>query len=254
MVDDSLDTLEVLRRNLEAAGYRVYCATGVPQAIHLLGKEPVDVVVTDLKMPGVSGIDLVRHVRENLKETEVLMITGYPSVEGAVSAMRTGAADYLAKPFTSTELLAAIGRAIDRIHARWAMQGRPEEAPREGISGLLGDSEAMQRCLPLDPGARGRVAAGSRAGRERHGDAQRGAGAPPPRPAQGHAVRRGRLRGVDRLVRSPDRWDALSRRHRLARPRFAGEGTQHHERGSSRARRGLDERRSGGSRRAARLR
>ena len=143
VVDDSLDTLEVLRRNLEAAGYRVYCATGVPQAIQLLGKEPVDVVVTDLKMPGISGIDLVRHVRENLKETEVLMITGYPSVEGAVSAMRTGAADYLAKPFTSTELLAAIGRAIDRIHARWAMQGGPEEVPREGMSGL---SATPRRC------------------------------------------------------------------------------------------------------------
>ncbi len=144
VVDDSLDTLEVLRRNLEVAGYRVHCATGVPQAVQLLGKETVDVVVTDLKMPGVSGIELVRHVRENLRETEVLMITGYPSVEGAVAAMRTGAADYLPKPFTSAELLAAIGRAIDRIHARHSMQAPPAEIPQEGVPGMLGASEVMQ--------------------------------------------------------------------------------------------------------------
>jgi two-component system, NtrC family, response regulator HydG len=144
VVDDSLDTLEVLRRNLEAADYRVHCATGVPQAVQLLTKEAVDVVVTDLRMPGVSGIELVRHVRENLKETEVLMITGYPSVEGAVAAMRTGAADYLPKPFTAAELLAAIERAIDRIRARRSMQRPPTETPQEQIPGLLGASPAMQ--------------------------------------------------------------------------------------------------------------
>jgi DNA-binding NtrC family response regulator len=144
VVDDSLDTLEVLRRNLEAGGYRVQCATGVPQAIQTLARETVDVVVTDLKMPGVSGIELVRHVRENLKETEVLMITGYPSVEGAVAAMRTGAADYLPKPFTSAELLAAVGRAVDRIRARRSMQSPPAQTSREEIPGLLGASEAMQ--------------------------------------------------------------------------------------------------------------
>lgn len=144
VVDDSLDTLEVLRRNLEAANYLVQCATGVPQAVQILGKSAVDVVVTDLKMPGVSGIELVRHVRENLKDTEVLMITGYPSVEGAVAAMRTGAADYLPKPFTSAELLSAIGRALDRIRARRSMQGPPAEVPEESIPELLGASQAMQ--------------------------------------------------------------------------------------------------------------
>lgn len=144
VVDDSLDTLEVLRRNLEAGGYRVYCATGVPQAVQLLGKETVDVVITDLKMPGVSGIELVRHVRLNLKETEVLMITGYPSVEGAVAAMRNGAADYLPKPFTSAELLAAIECALDRLRARQSMQGPTEKLAPSDVAGLLGASRAMQ--------------------------------------------------------------------------------------------------------------
>ena len=89
-VDDAPTTLEVLERNLTAQGYRVFTAQSVPEAITILKTTPVDLVITDLKMPGVSGLDLIRHVRENFKETEVIMITGYPTVEGAVKAVKTG--------------------------------------------------------------------------------------------------------------------------------------------------------------------
>jgi len=95
-VDDSPDTLEVLRRNLTSHGYQVLTVQSVAEAVHVLEHDPIDVVVTDLKMPGASGLELVRHVRENLKNTEVLMITGYPTVEGAVEAVKSGANDYLA--------------------------------------------------------------------------------------------------------------------------------------------------------------
>ena len=84
VVDDSVNTLEVLQRNLMSEGYQVFTAPGVPEAIEILNGTELDLVITDLKMPKVSGLDLVRHVRENFKDTEVMMITGYPSVEGAL--------------------------------------------------------------------------------------------------------------------------------------------------------------------------
>ncbi len=143
VVDDSEETLEVIRRNLEAEGYHVLTAPGVTDALRILGATPVDLVVTDVKMPRISGLDLVRHVRENLKDTEVIVVTGYPDVNGAVTAMKNGAKDYLTKPFTDEELSAATRRALDRLEMRCAGESpvRPAPAPY----GLLGESAAMVR-------------------------------------------------------------------------------------------------------------
>lgn len=143
IVDDSEATLEVLRRNLEAAGFAVLAAPGVEEALCLLEQHPVDLVITDIKMPKLSGLDLVRHVRENLKNTEVTVITGYPSVDGAVSAMKNGALDYLTKPFTDEELFTAVHRALDRQEARQTDSGEPQQLV--GRHGLLGKSTAIQK-------------------------------------------------------------------------------------------------------------
>ena len=88
IVDDSPETLEMLQRNLRAEGYDVLTAPGVAEAIRILDDTPADLVITDYKMPRTSGMDLIRHVRENLKSTEVMMITGYATVEGAVASGR----------------------------------------------------------------------------------------------------------------------------------------------------------------------
>jgi DNA-binding NtrC family response regulator len=143
VVDDASDTLELLRRNLTAEGYRVFTAPGVPEALKILEGSRVDLVITDLKMPKVSGLDLVRHVRENLKETEVMMITGYATVEGAVEAVKTGAEEYLPKPFTNDELLAAVRRALGKLHVKLAGQPRTE-GRRHTPASFIGESEAMQ--------------------------------------------------------------------------------------------------------------
>jgi len=144
VVDDSPPTLEVLQRNLTAAGYRVFTAPDVSGAVDLLEKVGVDLVVTDLKMPRVSGLDLVRHVRENLKDTEVMMITGYPSIEGAVEAVKTGAEEYLAKPFTDEELLAAVLRALDKLHMR-RLRLPTESQTLSAAHGLIGESKEMHQ-------------------------------------------------------------------------------------------------------------
>src|SRR5512136_100273 len=110
VVDDAPNTREVLQRNLAAQEYQVFTSPDVADAIKILNSTPIDLVITDLKMPGVSGLDLVRHVRENFKDIEVMMITGYPTIEGAVTAVKTGAEEYLTKPFTDEELLSAVQR------------------------------------------------------------------------------------------------------------------------------------------------
>jgi two-component system response regulator HydG len=144
IVDDSATTLEVLQRNLTAAGYKVFTASGAAKAIEILKVTALDMVITDLKMPKVSGLDLVRHVRENFKDIEVMMITGYPSVEGAVEAVKAGAEEFLPKPFTDTELLSAVQRILDK--ARLRKLG--DSAPNQSVpvhKGLIGTSEIMHK-------------------------------------------------------------------------------------------------------------
>ena len=146
VVDDSLDTLELLQRNLESKGYQVFTAPGAIEAIKILESTPMDLVITDLKMPKVNGLSLVRHIQENFKDTEVMMITGYPSIEGAVEAVKTGAEEYLAKPFTDEELFSAVKRVLDKLHMRRAAHMRPHKPP-PARHGLIGESEAMHKVL-----------------------------------------------------------------------------------------------------------
>ena len=145
-VDDSLDTLEMLRRNLAAEGYETFTAISVDEAIRLLEDTRVDLVITDLKMPRASGMDLIRHIRENYRDTEVMMITGYATVEGAVEAVKTGAEEYLTKPFTEDELFTAVRRILEKLELRKAGRADMRHALKERY-GLLGESEAMNRVL-----------------------------------------------------------------------------------------------------------
>jgi len=142
IVDDSATTLEVLQRNLASAGYRVFTAPGVAEAIEILEGTALDLVITDLRMPEVGGLDLVRHVRENFRDTEVMMITGYPSIEGAVEAVKTGAEEFLAKPFTDEELLSAVQRVLDKLKVRRSGRAALDQVVSVH-KGFIADSRVM---------------------------------------------------------------------------------------------------------------
>lgn len=146
VVDDAPDTLEMIQRSLTSTRFQVFTASNVADAVKLLEGTPVDLVITDLKMPGASGLDLVRHVRENFRDTEVMMVTGYATVEGAVTAVKSGAEDYLAKPFTDEELLSAVRRSLEKLYTRRLAQVQVEGAPPLR-HGLVGASEAMENVL-----------------------------------------------------------------------------------------------------------
>ncbi|UCD38423.1 MAG: sigma-54-dependent Fis family transcriptional regulator [Fidelibacterota bacterium] len=144
VVDDAPETLEVLQRNLSGQGYRVLTAPSVEDAIRILKVETVDLVITDLKLPKISGMDLVRYVRENLTDTEVMMITGYPTVEGAVEAVKIGAEEFLAKPFTDEELFAAVKRSLDTLSTRRIRKAQTT-SKLDNLCGLTGEGKAMLR-------------------------------------------------------------------------------------------------------------
>ena len=144
VVDDSPDTLEVLQRNLRAKGYQVYTASGVEQAIGTMEQTPVDLVITDLKMPKVSGLELIKHLRANCPDVEVMMITGYPTIGSAVDAVKMGAEDYLAKPFTDEELYGAVERSLEKLRVRRTVR-TPSYRTRKAPRGLIGESRAMQK-------------------------------------------------------------------------------------------------------------
>ncbi|NQU08734.1 MAG: sigma-54-dependent Fis family transcriptional regulator, partial [Candidatus Abyssubacteria bacterium] len=143
VVDDEDSQLRIIVAVLAHADYEVSQASGATEAAKQIAEDRMDLVITDLKMPKVGGLDLVRHVRENFKDTEVVVITGYPSIEGAVEAVKAGAEEFLPKPFTNEELLSAVRRALDKLHLRRANQAEPERRP-PAPDGLIAASEPMQ--------------------------------------------------------------------------------------------------------------
>lgn len=146
VVDDSPRTREVLERNLLADGHEVVTAASVSAALAILAKGAVDLVVTDMRMPGGDGMELVRHVRDHCRGTGVIMVTGFATVGGAVSAMREGVDDYLPKPFSDEELRHAVRTAIDKLRLRREV-GSPGQV--ESPDGLIGTSPAMQSVYRL---------------------------------------------------------------------------------------------------------
>ena len=142
VVDDSPDTLEVLKRNLEREGYTVFAVPGAVEAIKIIESASVELVITDLKMPEVDGLSLVRHIKENYRNTGVMMITGYPSIEGAVDAVKSGAEEYLSKPFTNEELSNAVKRSLEKLELRRRAETPTDRLPKSH-QGFIGESEVI---------------------------------------------------------------------------------------------------------------
>lgn len=139
LVDDSPETVELIRRNLESIGLRVYSANNVQSAVKLLESLTIDLVITDLKMPGENGLELIRHVTENLKGVGTLVITGFPSIQGAVESIKIGAEEYLVKPFTDEELFKSVDRVLHRTRKE---RKKPARTSPQNF-GIIGESEGM---------------------------------------------------------------------------------------------------------------
>ena len=114
VVDDERIICAGCEKILGEAGYQVKTTLSARKALEMLKEEPFDIVITDIKMPELSGIELLEIIRKENPEITVIVITGYSTVETAVEAMKLGAFDYLPKPFTSDQVTLVIKRAVER--------------------------------------------------------------------------------------------------------------------------------------------
>jgi DNA-binding NtrC family response regulator len=112
IVDDKASLSTMLREALEAQGHQARTAAGGGEALLALKKRPADLVLTDLKMPGLDGLELTREVKARWPETAVVVMTAFGGVEDAVEAMRLGAANFLAKPFSLDALKVIVDKAL----------------------------------------------------------------------------------------------------------------------------------------------
>lgn len=114
IVDDELSVRESLEKVLSRAGYTTRTAGSGNDAIKILHKKQVDIILSDLKMPDGDGLDLLREVRKAYPYIEVILLTGYGTIEKAVEAMKEGAYDFITKPFKKAVILSTLERAIER--------------------------------------------------------------------------------------------------------------------------------------------
>jgi two-component system response regulator HydG len=98
VVEDDPDIRKILEMFLSEKGFRVKVADGAQQALDMLAEEPIDLILSDVRMPGMSGLDLLRHLKERDPEIQLVLMSGYSSVKDAVEAIQLGAADYVEKP------------------------------------------------------------------------------------------------------------------------------------------------------------
>lgn len=148
VVDDSLEMLELLQRQLKAMHFITFQASNVHDAIEVLKHTSVDLLITDLQMPEVNGMQLVHYVKEHYPELPVLVVTGYPSISGAVEALKSGVIDYLVKPFTQLELSQSVENCLlkNRKEKRQVNTEEKLDNPSPfAVLGMIGRSESMKR-------------------------------------------------------------------------------------------------------------
>jgi DNA-binding NtrC family response regulator len=149
-IDDELVVCESIRRVLSDEGYDVTTTTSSREGIELLRKERFDLLMLDIMMPEVNGIGVLRIARDIAPDTEVLIITGYATIETAVEAIKLGAFDYLEKPVSPPQLLVSTARALERRHLLDLTQRlRSELDTRYSIGNVLCSSSKMRAVMDL---------------------------------------------------------------------------------------------------------
>lgn len=146
IVDRAPEVREPLEGALASQGFHVFTASTVPEALRLLESLPVDLIVANHEPPHTNGLHLIRHVRENLRDTVAIMITLSPTVGGAVEAVKAGAENYLSLPIERDKFLEAARQALERLHVRRTARAHSAASSR-GSYGLIGESEGMRAIL-----------------------------------------------------------------------------------------------------------
>lgn len=146
LVEDD-DTLRfITQRHLKNKGYATNVASNGTEALKILGSGPADLVITDLNLPGMSGLELLKKIRVDYPDTTVIMITAYGTIPSAVEAVKCGALEYVTKPIELSDLTGLAERALARIKSigqhRELNRAKPEK-----YEGIIGNSQAFLSVL-----------------------------------------------------------------------------------------------------------
>src|SRR5258705_5785036 len=146
VVDDEKHILMVLREALMHFGYRFTCAGSGAESLAAVGSELFDAAITDIRMPDMSGLDLLREIKRQDESIEVIVMTGYPTITSAVEALKEGAYDYLSKPLILDELRHLMARATEKRFLKGELQSLRASLGEElTVNQLVGNPRPTQR-------------------------------------------------------------------------------------------------------------
>lgn len=146
IVDDDVNILELLQRHLQSWNYHSFKAVSVKEAVTILRDTKINLLITDLKMPEVDGFELIKYVSEHYPTLPKLVITGYPSVQDSLAAIKSGVVDYLTKPFTKDELKTAIDKSITTASSSSSLSSATNNKP---YGEIIGNSERIQEVIQI---------------------------------------------------------------------------------------------------------
>ena len=142
VVDDEIGPRESLRMILKPL-YEVYTATNGQEALQFISREKIDLVTLDLKMPGISGIDVLKEIKKLHADIEVVIITGYGTLTNAVEAIRYGAVDFISKPFNVAEIISIVSKSVGRRNFNLKIKDLIQKIKGLRLSGGNGQQEAL---------------------------------------------------------------------------------------------------------------
>lgn len=148
IVDDEPLIRESLFEILRIEGYRVFMVPNGEEALTFLKKTPVDIILTDFKLPKMSGLDLLSEVKPQFPKTEIILITGYGSIESAVEAMKKGAFDYITKPINDNEVKIILQKIVERkslLDENASLKEQIAKENRQSFVSMIGLSPKMQQ-------------------------------------------------------------------------------------------------------------
>jgi DNA-binding NtrC family response regulator len=150
VIDDEEIVCQSCVRILSEEGYSVHTTRNGAEGLALLHDNPYDILIVDLKMPGISGMEVLQRVRESYQDVDVLMVTGYSTVETAVQAMKLGAFDYICKPFQPDELALVVKRIVEKRQLLSENQALQQELwAKYKLDNIVGTSRKMEELFRI---------------------------------------------------------------------------------------------------------
>lgn len=149
IVDDDVNILELLQRHLQSWNLYAYKAVSVKEAVTILRDTSIDLLITDLKMPEIDGSELIKFTSEHYPKIPILVVTGYPSIQSSLTAIKSGVIDYLTKPFTKAELEAAIQKSLEHKVHKSNETLNADIAVTKSYGDIIGHSEKMQEVFQI---------------------------------------------------------------------------------------------------------